>query len=247
MSEDNELTHLSGRIKELGEKSTQILIYLSFAITAVVLLLDSKQLEPTQKHAMRCALAFWVFAIFPVLVGILPLKEFVEWFRGDKLLWYRKIRNFKFLLLWIAILLIICGAIAFVRSIRARSSPNTQTLASAASKNWVQAARNWGWSGLSSWSDEAILRNLSTPIGFRAAFPEYGTWTDEQIRDIALQAPPIPYRGIPPGFKLDSPDGKIDLTSGLIPKDDWSTRSREPNVPQGWKQGMYSSSDIDSQ
>jgi len=89
-------------------------------------------------------------------------------------------------------------------------------------KSWVKAARNWGWAGLSSWTDASILRNLSTPEGFRAGFPEYRTWNDDEIRDIAVQTPSLPYRGIPPGFKVVSPDGKIDLTTGLVPKDDWA-------------------------
>ena len=69
----------------------------------------------------------------------------------------------------------------------------------APNKAWVTAVRNWGWSGLSSWSDESILRNLSTPAGFRAAFPEYATWNDDKIKEIAAESPEIPYRGVPPG------------------------------------------------
>ena len=109
---------------------------------------------------------------------------------------------------------------------------------------WISAAREWGWSGLRSWTDASILRNLSTPEGFRAAFPEYGTWTDDQIKKISVQPASHPYRGLPPGFKVLSPDGRVDLTAGLVPKEDWTIKNREQPVPAGWKQGMYSSSDI---
>jgi hypothetical protein len=67
------------------------------------------------------------------------------------------------------------------------SIPNAQAHTFKTNKDWVKAARNWGWSGLSSWSDESILRNLSTAVGFRAGFPEYGTWDDEQISYIAVR------------------------------------------------------------
>lgn len=246
MSDD--LTYLSNRIKELGDKSTQILIFLSFAITAVVLLRDSRYLEPNQRDTLTYALWFWVGAIFPVLFGILPLKEFVEWLCGDKTrwpFWYRKIRTFKFVLLWLATALVFLGAIAFACSVHARSTPNAQAHTFTTNRDWVKAARNWGWSGLSLWSDESILRNLSTAVGFRAAFPEYGTWDDEQIKGIAVQAPAVPYRGVPPGFELDSKKPSA-RNSALTPEPEGWTPVRKPDVPDGWKQGTSSAADRDS-
>lgn len=184
MNDDSEQDALSERIKELGDKSSQILLFLSFAIVVVVLRESNQQLLQRQKNALHFALWSWALAIFPVVLGILPLKEF-GWEKTD---WYRKVRKAKCVLLWLAILLIIAGAIAFACSICTGRTADTQARAFTANKDWVKAARNWGWSGLSSWSDEAILRNLSTPIGFRAAFPEYGAWDDDPVRDIAVQA-----------------------------------------------------------
>jgi hypothetical protein len=97
-------------------------------------------------------------------------------------------------------------------------------------KTWIKAARGWNWSGLANWSDESIMKNLSTPAGFRAAFPEYATWNDDEIKGIAVQAPPIPYDGVPPGmpagYTLDP--GKVNLRRYATP---------EPgavSVPEGW-------------
>jgi hypothetical protein len=108
-------------------------------------------------------------------------------------------------------------------------------------KLWVNAVRHWGWEGLSSWSDEQILRNLSTRAGFRAAFPEYDSWDDEQIKEVAAQTPPTPYRGYPSKKSAIIPRGAEKLQAeppGFTPV-------REISVPKGWKQGMYSASDID--
>jgi hypothetical protein len=59
------------------------------------------------------ALHWCVSAIFPVVVRILPLKEFLR----DNIRWYRIARWFKFWLLWIAIFYIMIGAIQFHRAI----------------------------------------------------------------------------------------------------------------------------------
>jgi hypothetical protein len=101
-------------------------------------------------------------------------------------------------------------------------------------KAWVQAARNWGWTGLSAWTDESILRNLSTPSGFRAGFPEYGTWNDEEIGEIAAQVPPIPYVGYPPGHKFDPTH--IEWEHYQIFDDTGKVKERRPNIPHKWRQ-----------
>lgn len=77
---DETSCQLRVRIKELGDKSTQLLLFLSFAIAAVVLLGygndSAHSSQVAQKIVDSGAMRSWVFAIFPVVVGILPLKEF---------------------------------------------------------------------------------------------------------------------------------------------------------------------------
>lgn len=114
---DEKIEDLRCQIKELGEKSTQILIFLSFAIAAVVLLGYGPDSASTRELSTKViqsgTLRSWVLAIFPVVAGILPLKEF----RTDNLRWYRMVRWFKFCLLWAAIGYIVFGAIKFIRAI----------------------------------------------------------------------------------------------------------------------------------
>lgn len=112
-----ELKCLRDRIKELGDKSTQVLIFLSFAIAAVVLLGYGPDSTSTRdlsaKVVQSGTLRWWILAIFPVVAVILPLKEF----RRDNLRWYRIVRWFKFCLLWAAIGFIVLGTIKFVQAI----------------------------------------------------------------------------------------------------------------------------------
>lgn len=112
---NDEIKELSNRIKELGDKATQLLTFLSFALVVVVLLETSPEhvLICRQKFFATIAMRWWVGAIFPVLAGVLPLKEF-GW---NKPHWYRKVRWIKFGLLWIAVSMIICGAFEFCRAI----------------------------------------------------------------------------------------------------------------------------------
>ncbi len=109
------LDDLSNRINELGDKATQLLTFLSFAIVAVVLLETAQPpiLGPCRKVAMRWAMRLWVMAIFPILVNVLPVKDF-KW--GDDR-WYNCARWGKFVLLWVSVLLIIGGVAEFLRAI----------------------------------------------------------------------------------------------------------------------------------
>jgi hypothetical protein len=104
-----EIEELSDRIKELGDKSTQILIFLSFALVVVTTLNANAALGASQKLAMTCTMRWWVAAIVPVILGVLPLKEF-GW---NKLGWYRVIRGLKVVLLWVAISFISLGVYQF--------------------------------------------------------------------------------------------------------------------------------------
>jgi|HubBroStandDraft_6_1064221.scaffolds.fasta_scaffold423428_2 hypothetical protein len=99
------------RIKELGEKATQLLTFLSFAIAGVLILADKPdRLGHCQQVALRLTLRFWAVAFLPILANILPVKEFC-W---DCPQWYKTIRWGKVVLLWAAVCLIICGVITFL-------------------------------------------------------------------------------------------------------------------------------------
>lgn len=98
-----ELAALSRRIKELGDKSTQVLVFLSFVLVIVAPLARDK---PELRDAMR----YWLWALCPVLLGIVPLKEVCWECRG----WYQFLRGLKFGLLWTATILIGLGLRKFV-------------------------------------------------------------------------------------------------------------------------------------
>lgn len=110
---NDEIEELSKRIKELGDKATQLLTFLSFALAVAVLLWSSELLSASQKSSLVLAMRWWVRAIFPILVGILPVKEF----RENSLRWYGIVRCSKFALLWVAVGFIFYGVILFARSI----------------------------------------------------------------------------------------------------------------------------------
>jgi hypothetical protein len=99
------LDDLEARISELGAKSNQVLLFLSFLILAAVTL-KNRSFPPQ----LNLALAAWKFALFPMLAGIAPLKEF----RPKSYRWYNAVRYFKTTLLWISILLIAFGVAEFL-------------------------------------------------------------------------------------------------------------------------------------
>src|SRR4029077_12177763 len=101
---------LSSRIDELNQKCTQVLIFLSFAVVAVALSSQSSLLE--NADLLDKALMRWTLAMFPIVLGILPLKDFGE----DGLRWYSFVRWLKVVLLWIAVPCVFWGAIDFIRS-----------------------------------------------------------------------------------------------------------------------------------
>ena len=90
-------------------KCTQVLVFLSFAIVAVGVVLSSERPLPFKTLLLQAALMKWVWGIFPTIVGILPLKEFGE----DNLKWYTTLRWVKVAFLWIAILLVGWGVLDF--------------------------------------------------------------------------------------------------------------------------------------
>ena len=107
---------LSDRINELGDKATQLLTFLSFAIVAAVLLETAQTpvLAPYQTGAIKWAMRFWVMALFPILINVFPVKDF-KWGNAR---WYDCARWGKFGLLWLSVLLILAGVIEFLCAIR---------------------------------------------------------------------------------------------------------------------------------
>lgn len=123
-SDDPRLNELRRRIKELNNKGTQVLIFLSFGIAATVLLWTTDLLNAVQQDLLLGAMRWWVLAILPTVIGILPLKEI----RENNCRWYGFLRWFKFVLLWLTIIFIVVGATYFVRSIlEAEPTDNTQS------------------------------------------------------------------------------------------------------------------------
>ena len=110
--ERSNLTHLAFRLQELNNTATQVLLFLSFAIVAGVTYLGTP-LDAPHKLALQSSLRWWVFAIFPTVAVILPLKEIGD----DSIRWFRILLWVRFVLLWSAIVCIFVGGIQFFRSI----------------------------------------------------------------------------------------------------------------------------------
>ncbi len=105
------LKALEKRIKQLGDKASQLLLFLSFALVVAALLeTQGDRLGPCQTAFITTAMRFWVGAIFPILVSILPLKEI----RENCTPWYNFVRWSKFGLLWAAIFSVFIGALFFL-------------------------------------------------------------------------------------------------------------------------------------
>ncbi len=94
------------RIAEFGDKSTQLLLFLSFAIVGAATLYHELA---TKIDLIRSAITFWIFSIFPVLLGVVPLKDFMWENRS----WYAVVRWVKFALLWLAIIVSGVGTAKF--------------------------------------------------------------------------------------------------------------------------------------
>ncbi len=106
------LDFLTIRLRELNNTASQVLIFLSFAIVAGVTFLTLNP-GPTPKAAIHGALRWWIGAIFPNVIGILPLKEI----RDRDVRWYRALLWVRFVLMWSAIVCIFVGAIWFFKAV----------------------------------------------------------------------------------------------------------------------------------
>lgn len=108
---------LEKRIDELNKKCTQVLFFLSFALAAAGLLWSHS--------GIYRPLEWWVCAIFPVLIGILPLKDF--W--PNSHCWFCFIHWLKVAVLWLSIIFIFVGAVYFFRAIPPAVQPQTPSKA----------------------------------------------------------------------------------------------------------------------
>jgi hypothetical protein len=106
-----EADDLDTRINELGTKSTQLLLFLTFAIVGAGTLRTAQ--FPADQALVRVATWWWILAVFPVLLGVLPVKDF-KW---NNRVWYRFLVGAKILLLWVAVVLSGVGAIQFLRAV----------------------------------------------------------------------------------------------------------------------------------
>jgi hypothetical protein len=108
--EKSEIEKLAKRIEELDTKSTQVLTFLSFVIIADATL-GNTVTDPGRKLAFTSAMRCWLWALYPVILGILPVREL----RSETVRWYRTLHWLKFILLWIAAFFISLGLYRFAR------------------------------------------------------------------------------------------------------------------------------------
>lgn len=108
---ENNIEKLSERIKELGDKSTQILLFLSFAMVSVAALESVDKLKALLP-SLNCALYFWKWALIPTLLGVVPVKEF--WWQCTP--WYRIVRIGKVVLHYATVILIFLGISFFIKA-----------------------------------------------------------------------------------------------------------------------------------
>ena len=106
------LSFIATRLRELNDTASQILIFLSFAIVAGVTFL-TPAMDLSRRTAVHLALRWWIGAIFPTVIGIIPLKEV----RDKDLAWYRFLLRMRLLLMWSAIICIFIGAIQFFKAV----------------------------------------------------------------------------------------------------------------------------------
>ena len=103
------IEEISHRINELGSKSTQVLLFLSFAMVSVATL---KTVKDAPTAVLNSALWWWKCALIPILLSVVPLKE-VRW---KNLAWYQLIQRMRVGLIWFAVVLIVCGLISFFKA-----------------------------------------------------------------------------------------------------------------------------------
>lgn len=104
------------RIKRLGDKSTQLLLFLSFAFLAVITMRSEPAISAGQRQMLTYAMQWWERALWPILFGVLPVRDFADYAKR-KTLWYEIIRWSKVVLLIVAVVLILLGVTHFAQAI----------------------------------------------------------------------------------------------------------------------------------
>lgn len=89
-----------------------MLLFLSFALIVVATLRDKT--SPAHLYSLRLTMLLWSLALFPVVLAILPLKEFGR--RSTRR--YHCIKLIKVTLFWIAGVLILIGGVFFIWAVR---------------------------------------------------------------------------------------------------------------------------------
>lgn len=106
------------RIQELNDKATQMLLFLSFAIVGAATVNPDKLSAPAAASHLRGAIHWWVWAVFPVLFGVLPLKDFWwSWLPWTEEGWYWFLRWAKIVALFGAVVLSAVGAFQFLGAV----------------------------------------------------------------------------------------------------------------------------------
>jgi hypothetical protein len=108
---EGKLNFIARRLTELNNTASQVLVFLSFAIVAGVTYM-TPAMDLSRRSAVHWALRWWIGAIFPTVIGIIPLKEVRE-----DLVWYRVLVRMRLVLMWAAIICIFIGAIEFFRAV----------------------------------------------------------------------------------------------------------------------------------
>ncbi len=118
MNDERKIADLIKRIEQLGNKSTQVLIFLSFAFLATVTLKSGPTIAPSQQRALIHAMQCWAIALPFVLLQVLPVRDIVDRAKSwNKARYYEWIRWGKVIFLFAAVLLIIIGAVYFAYAI----------------------------------------------------------------------------------------------------------------------------------
>jgi hypothetical protein len=117
MTSDRRTEDLVRRIEQLGQKSTQVLIFLSFAFLATVTLKADRRLTLSEQGDLTHAMRWWSIALPLVLLQVLPVRDVVDYAESwNKARYYELIRWLKVALLIVAVASIIVGASYFARN-----------------------------------------------------------------------------------------------------------------------------------
>lgn len=161
-SDDPRLHELRLRIDELNRKSAQLLIFLAIGIAAAILLWSADLLTVGQQDYLLHAMRWWLLAILPAALAVLPLREF----RENSRLWYGTVRYLKFVLLWLAISFIVVGTTYFIRSIIS-AEPVEDTESTQLHFDHEITRRNFAWQA-ESFGDQLVnVRSAPMPPRYR--------------------------------------------------------------------------------